>query len=141
MTSKNNAHCLIAKYETANPFTIASKEGIDVRLVDLGKSLPGTTVSFDGSPTILLNKNLLDNKTSYTVMAHELCHALYHSDLPGFYANFYNGRGKFEREADMFATELMLSYYVEETGSMPETYEELVNSYGVKEELAEYFCE
>ena len=60
--------------------------------------------------------------------------------LDGFYTAAYNGKGKLENEADRFATELMLLFYQEKYEDIPETFDTLKATFGIKEEMRKYYC-
>nr|DAQ41073.1 MAG TPA: IrrE protein [Caudoviricetes sp.] len=90
-------------------------------------------------PTIWINDSIRDSNLKYLVMAHELKHALDHYGLDGFYTAAYHGKGKLENEADRFATELMVLFYQEQYQDIPETFDKLISTYGVKEEMREYY--
>lgn len=72
-------------------------------------------------------------------MAHELKHALDHYGLDRFYTAAYHGKGKLENEADRFATELMLLFYQEKYEDIPETFDTLKATFGIKEEMRKYY--
>lgn len=88
-----------------------------------------------------MNEQLIDLPERFVVMAHELKHAMEHADLLGYYALQYGSKGKLEREADEFASELMVYLYEEQYMELPETFEDLQHAYGVKEEMADYVCQ
>lgn len=129
----------IRKFGTANPFSISKILGITYLFVDLPPRLFGRMITdADDKPVILLNNDLIDSKMRYTVMAHELLHAMEHVDLPNYYSFAYGGKGKLEREADLFASRLMYYFYKEEYMEEPESFERLHQEYGVKEDMADY---
>ena len=131
---------LVNRHNTANPFKIAEYENIDVKFVSLPSDLKGLMLSTpNDKPMIWINDNIRDCNLKYLVMAHELKHALDHYGLDGFYTAAYNGKGKLEREAEIFATELMLLLYKEQYEAIPETFDKLILTYGVKEEMREYY--
>jgi toxin-antitoxin system, toxin component len=66
-----------------------------------------------------------------------LKHALDHYGLDGFYTAAYNGKGQLEREAEIFATQLMLLLYQEQYEAIPETFDVFQSVYGIKEEMRE----
>nr|DAU70252.1 MAG TPA: IrrE protein [Caudoviricetes sp.] len=88
-------------------------------------------------PMIWINDSIRDSNLKYLVMAHELKHALDHYGLDGFYTAAYNGKGKLEHEAEIFATELMLLLYKEQYEAIPETFDIFQSVYGIKEEMRE----
>ena len=131
---------LVKRHKTANPFIIAEYENIEVRFVPLPSDLKGLMLSTpNDKPMIWINDNIRDCNLSYLVMAHELKHALDHYGLDGFYTAAYHGKGKLENEADRFATELMLLLYQEQYQDVPDTFDKLIATYGVKEEMREYY--
>ncbi len=131
---------LVKRHKTANPFIIAEYENIEVRFVPLPSNLQGLMLSTpNDKPTIWINDSIRDSNLKYLVMAHELKHALDHYGLDGFYTAAYHGKGKLENEADRFATELMVLFYQEQYQDIPETFDKLISTYGVKEEMREYY--
>lgn len=131
---------LVKRHKTANPFIIAEYENIEVRFVPLPSDLKGLMLSTpNDKPMIWINDNIRDCNLRYLVMAHELKHALDHYGLDGFYTAAYHGKGKLENEADRFAIELMLLLYQEQYQDVPDTFDKLIATYGVKEEMREYY--
>ena len=129
---------LVNRHNTANPFIIAEYENIDVKFVSLPSDLKGLMLSTpNDKPMIWINDSIRDSNLKYLVMAHELKHALDHYGLDGFYTAAYNGKGKLEREAEIFATELMLLLYKEQYEAIPETFDIFQSVYGIKEEMRE----
>ena len=131
---------LVKRHKTANPFIIAEYENIEVRFVPLPSNLQGLMLSTpNDKPMIWINDSICDSNLKYLVMAHELKHALDHYGLDGFYTAAYHGKGKLENEADRFATELMLLFYQEKYEDVPETFDTLKATFGIKEEMRKYF--
>lgn len=131
---------LVENHKTANPFTIADNLNISYIFVDFPARLKGRIiVTQDREPIILLNNSLKNSKEKYLVMAHELKHAMDHSDLIGYYSLCYGGKGKLELEANKFATDLMILLYQEQYQIIPDTFDKLISVYGVKEEMREYY--
>lgn len=131
---------LVKRHQTANPFIIAEYENIEVRFVPLPSNLQGLMLSTpNDKPMIWINDSIRDSNLKYLVMAHELKHALDHYGLDGFYTAAYHGKGKLENEADRFAIELMLLLYQEQYQDVPDTFDKLIATYGVKEEMREYY--
>lgn len=128
---------LVKRHKTANPFIIAEYENIEVRFVPLPSNLQGLMLSTpNDKPMIWINDNIRDCNLRYLVMAHELKHALDHYGLDGFYTA---AKGKLENEADRFATELMLLFYQEKYEDIPETFDTLKATFGIKEEMRKYY--
>lgn len=129
---------LVKRHKTANPFIIAECENIEVRFVPLPSNLQGLMLSTpNDKPMIWINDSIRDSNLKYLVMAHELKHALDHYGLDGFYTAAYNGKGKLERETEIFATQLMLLLYQEQYEAIPETFDVFQSVYGIKEEMRE----
>ena len=129
---------LVNRHNTSNPFIIAEYENIDVKFVSLPSDLKGLMLSTpNDKPMIWINDSIRDSNLKYLVMAHELKHALDHYGLDGFYTAAYNGKGKLEQEAEIFATELMLLLYQEQYEAIPETFDVFQSVYGIKEEMRE----
>lgn len=130
---------LVETYQTANPFTLAENLNIPYQYVNFPENLKGQIVVYNEKPIILLNDSIKETPTNYLVMAHELKHALDHPDLLGYYSLCYGGKGKLENEADRFATELMLLFYQEKYEDLPETFDTLKATFGIKEEMRKYY--
>lgn len=97
---------LISKYETYSPFELCNKMGIKVYMIDLPKTTKGFFYkeNENSKAIILLNKNL-DEKLLDIVCAHELGHALMHSNVNCIKEErnkFFNLK-KLEMEADYFS--------------------------------------
>ncbi|MDQ5984184.1 MAG: hypothetical protein RUMPE_01223 [Eubacteriales bacterium SKADARSKE-1] len=101
---------IIMQYGTRSPFQICEKMGINILFVDLPDKVNGFFVNSaeNGYRSILISKSIPDFKKE-EVCAHELGHALLHSEInsilhendPSF------GLKKFEAEADFFSNLLL----------------------------------
>lgn len=129
---------LYSEYKTYDPFVLAENKGIDVLFVPFGETPKGETVRFKEETLVLLNEQLMETTERYFVLAHELYHALEHENLSAYYTTQRNDKGTLEREASLFAGNLMLELYEEDYGYPPETFHHLQNLYGVAEELESY---
>lgn len=129
---------LYKECKTYNPFEIAEQKEIKVLFVPFGSTLKGETVQFKEETLILLNDDLIENNERYFILAHELYHALEHKNLSAYYITQRNGKGTLEREASLFAGNLMIDLYKEEYGYPPETFQQLQSLYGVSEEVQYY---
>ena len=99
------------QYGTQSPFQLCEKMGINIFFADLPDKVNGLFVnsSENGSRSILISKSLPACEQEQ-VCAHELGHALLHSEInsilleddPSF------GLTKFEMEADLFSNLLLL---------------------------------
>lgn len=81
--------------------------------------------------------NELDNKEY--VLAHEIGHAILHVEEQMMFYNPLLNKGKIEREADYFATRLLYSDIEIEDGI--ETYKQLANKLGIKEDFIKFIIE
>ncbi|MFL8887585.1 ImmA/IrrE family metallo-endopeptidase [Helcococcus kunzii] len=70
------------------------------------------------------------------VLAHEIGHAILHVEESEMFYNPLLNKGKLEKEADYFATKLLYSNLEIEDGI--ETYEQLANLLGIKEDNIKY---
>lgn len=106
---------LVKKYETNSPIELCNKIGIGVCVTDL----PETTKGFfykenQSSKMVILLNEKLDKELLNIVCAHELGHALMHSNVNCIKEESNNSFDlkKFEKEADYF------SFYLIEKASM-----------------------
>lgn len=101
---------LTSKYKTNDPFVIAEYEGITFKYAeDLSDNLIGIFLNVYNRKIIILNGNLKYKMERYFYMAHELFHALYHHETVALYHNVTSENWKNEREANEFATNLLLA--------------------------------
>lgn len=126
---------IVQTYGTSNPFIIAELLNIIVEYAPLNDSL-GHQFEMFNQKVIVLSSELENKPEAKFVMAHELFHALYHDEgLIYAYKNAYNEKGKYEREANEFATLLCLHDVVlEEDVSV---YEVLKQNY-IPEKMEEF---
>jgi Zn-dependent peptidase ImmA (M78 family) len=127
------------KYHTLDPFHIIEMCNIDLKYVPFVGGTLGLYRKVLGDPTIFLSDKLIDSPERYFVASHELCHALEHENIAGFYTLNERSRSKLENEANAFATSLCYSLYVEEHGDHSFTIEDLQREYGVPTSLSEIF--
>jgi Zn-dependent peptidase ImmA (M78 family) len=106
---KDNIKDLVKKNKTRNPFELA--EALEIILVEssLKDGLNGCYHEKAGFQFIYINRDLPYEKR-LMVAAHELGHAILHRGRNILYLsnNTYYTRGTFEREANLFAAELLL---------------------------------
>lgn len=98
------------RYHTSRPEILAVELGIDIQYHDIG-SLKGYYLVDRKRRYIVLN-NSLDEGMLQLVCAHELGHDRLHQELAGFTVwherNLFDSRSKAEREANLFAAELLI---------------------------------
>lgn len=109
MDVKKKIALLKRKYDTTNPFEIAENLGIKVIIEELG-SINGYYNKQLRMKQIHINSSLNEHMRLFTC-AHELGHALLHSDAntPFLRGNTFLSIGKMEIEANKFAMELLIS--------------------------------
>lgn len=99
---------LVEKYNTRNPFELAEYQNIEIIYSEL-KSVLGYYTKYRRVQSIILSNELPGHLERY-VCAHELGHAICHPDINVQWlceSTFYS-KGKFERQANTFAVELLL---------------------------------
>jgi Zn-dependent peptidase ImmA (M78 family) len=108
MDVKKIATKLAAKYKTNDPFTIADLRGINVLDCPM-KSTFGYYTKYRRVQNIILNSNMPEELRRF-VCAHELGHAICHTDLNTQWLkeNTLFSVDKVERQASSFAVELLL---------------------------------
>lgn len=96
---------IIEKHDSNDPFLIAEEEKIRVVFTKLG-GLSGLFTIRNGLKIILLNENLAKYQVKF-VLAHELYHALVHSECINLFLNQKSFNLKGEMQANSFATKLL----------------------------------
>ena len=99
---------LVEKYNTRNPFEIAEYQNIEIIYSEL-KSVLGYYTKYRRVQSIILSNELPEHLEKY-VCAHELGHAICHPDInvQWLCESMFYSKGKFERQANTFAVELLL---------------------------------
>lgn len=126
---------LIRKHNTRCPYRLAKELGIHIHECNLSNDMPkGLFKKMLGKKFIVLNLTRIKNEfEKQFVLAHELGHAVLHSNDTTFFLHDHTfcNRGKFEIQANKFAAELLIN----------ETYidESCLKTLSV-EQLAAYFC-
>ena len=92
--------------------------------------------SFNDKEIIVIRDDLEDEKQ---IIAHELGHAVLHTDYDTLLHSMLSNRGKNEREANYFATKLLYSDLEIEDGI--ETYKQLADSLGLNEDNVKYIVD
>ena len=109
MWIKNTVQYLIKKYDSNNPFEIASQMNIHVIEQDLHEDILGFYRYIRRNKFIFINANISEFKKIH-VCGHELGHSQIHPDIntPFMMNNTFLSVDKIEREADRFAAELLI---------------------------------
>lgn len=99
---------LLKTHNTNDPFELGRSLGIVIIFLDLGDTY-GFYRCYKRVKTIVINSELTEWLKRY-VCAHELGHAILHSDLNTAFLkkNTFYSIGKIEREANEFAVNLLL---------------------------------
>lgn len=105
---KSTVNQLVKKYGTNDPFKIAKFMGIIVVFEPLGNALGYYNKHFR-VPIIHINQDA-DRKSQFFIAAHELGHAVQHSDISTSFLKKHTlfSTDKLEIEANTFAVELLL---------------------------------
>lgn len=106
---KKKVNQLVRKFQTNNPFELASYKDIIILHQDLGSVL-GYFIIYKRIPVININESLSD-EMQRVVCAHELGHAVLHPKIstPFMKKHTLFSVDKIEREANLFAAELLIS--------------------------------
>lgn len=99
---------LVQKYGTSDPYQLCDYLNIFVRYAPTDDEFDGLYAYLNSKQLIILNEKYKDNEEGKFILAHELFHAIHHSDIIAYYHTGVNVKGKKEREADEFATKLLL---------------------------------
>lgn len=124
-------------YNTFDPFYIIEMSNIELQYVPFANKQRGLYYKVFETPTIFINERLQDSSEKYFVAAHELHHALEHSELSAYYLLNSKSQSKMEQEANAFALTLCMNLYIEENGVESMTSIDLHRFYGVPLELSE----
>lgn len=105
---KKEVQNLIKKYNTNDPKELCSYLGIEIIYEELG-TVNGYFQSAFRSKIIHLNTNLEENFSKF-VLAHELGHAVLHEKINLLFleTNTFDLKNKYERQANLFAAELLV---------------------------------
>lgn len=117
-------------YNTDDPFEIATKLGIEVKIVDENiKVLKACTDYIDNKPFIKINSQYT-TMSQRVLCAHELGHIILHQGVKHEYKNNYSGYYDLdaEFEANMFAVALVFppTSFIRPIAYMPAAYLQLL---------------
>lgn len=127
-------------YGTSNPFELC--EYLDIKIIrsNLGNEIKGffqrTT---EGYEIIHINSELDEHEVKY-ICAHELGHAILHTDmsLSFFIENSMQVKNRYEIQADRFAAELLITPAINEHIYSELNIEQLSSSLCIPEKLIRY---
>lgn len=130
---------LVRKYGTRNPEKLANELGIEIIRKKYKKTL-GFFKKELGKKFIVVNSNLSESMQQI-VIAHELGHAILHSNNNSIYIHEYTlfPRGRVEIEANMFSAELLIDENEIDKDYLNEMCtSQLASYFGVPKQLIEY---
>ena len=127
---------LVKRFGTRDPYKIAQKLGILVFFEDLGE-IHGYYNKLNRIKMIHVNSNANELQTTY-ILAHELGHGVCHPEenTPQLSAQSIASELKIEKEADYFATKLLIDGSHEELQN-PTKYD-ILSYYGLPDYLERY---
>ncbi len=128
---------LVNKYHTRDPFVLCGELAVNIIFANLPETVQGFYQMIDGYKFVYIN-NLLDENTARVVCAHELAHALLHSDynVLELLRDTFFCCPKYEREADLFCAYLLIDREeTEHTGMGVVCPEQIASIAGVPVEL------
>lgn len=107
---KNIVNKLIKKYDTRDPFELASCLNIKVLEEPLGRNIKGFYQLCPKNKVIHINENLRYEEKTF-ICSHELGHAVLHAKLNILFLerNTFCVKNRYEIEANQFASHLMIS--------------------------------
>lgn len=101
---------LIEAYGTNDPFELCKELNIKIMKTDLGNEIKGFFQKISDQCRIIHINSYLTNYEERYICAHELGHAIMHSEISisFFIDNPLQVKNKYELQADKFAAELLL---------------------------------
>lgn len=125
-------------YNTFNPEILVEFLNIDLRYVDYINNPKGQYIKIRDRKIILIKDTLEFSNERFFIIAHELYHALNHTDLIGYYSISKKTKNKMECEANHFAVKLLYEHFIHEHESLPYSFQELMYNYGIPQNF-DYF--
>ncbi|MEI7027897.1 ImmA/IrrE family metallo-endopeptidase [Paenibacillus sp. y28] len=134
---KEIIHKLVRRFKTNCPFEIAEGLGIHIRYSNLGDTTRGIYFRKLRRRFIVIHEDLSEEWQRF-VCAHELGHDRLHKGISRFFIEEHTffEIGRYERQANQFATHLLLAgSRLEED----ETLERYLQRHGVPAEMGKYY--
>lgn len=125
----------MVKYD---PFSIAEKEGIDVRYKNFEGMPLGLSTFVNGRSFILLDSSLKEDNLRYFICAHELYHATEHKELTNYYISHKKAMYKLEGEANRFALDLIIKLYIDWYHGEEKSVYDIYDYFNIPEEVYNY---
>lgn len=135
----NKLASIYNRTKTFNPFLIAEHEGIEYKYVEASSEFEGQTSNVLGKPLIILNSSLIDSPKKFVVMAHEVCHVLLHNGLISYYTLGSLQQSKMEYEANKFTSILLINFFVEHTGDMPDSFQAIKSAFMLEDDYEKFY--
>lgn len=106
---KDIVNKIISKYNTRDPIILMDELNISYKTAPFFGGTKGYLVKMNKKLGIIIN-SLLDEQTQKMVIAHELGHAILHSDEEMIFIKEFTlfNSGRYEVEANKFAAELLI---------------------------------
>ncbi|MDT1946050.1 hypothetical protein CKN99_05950 [Carnobacterium maltaromaticum] len=104
---KNLVNLLSIQHQSLDPFVLAKKLHIVVKYVQFDDAPLGDSAYILGRNYIFIDQRLEFLSERYTICAHELFHALQHTNLKDFYFSNTIAKSYMEIEADRFSEHLL----------------------------------
>ncbi|QLQ50931.1 ImmA/IrrE family metallo-endopeptidase [Lactiplantibacillus plantarum] len=133
------AHKLIKKYNTSDPYELAKRCGFIVLYADLGDVNYAQRDYYKRINVITLNSKSDENLQRYS-LAHEIGHAILHHGFSTAFFRKSSGCGMVnwaEKDANDFAMQIMLANFSDDDVDSMTNYE-LVESMGLEEKMVDY---
>lgn len=126
-------------YNTADPFELCEQMEIDVLFVRLPMHIKGFYCNIADCRIVYIN-NRLGESERRVVCAHELGHALLHTELNIMFINHYTNlkTARYEQEADYFSACLLIDNSLLESSCGLSTVADIASCAGVDEKLVEF---
>ncbi len=130
---------LVETYETNDVYTLCDYLNIEILITDNNKNADSYFLRNKTGDEFIFIKPELNHKEERSLLAHELGHALLHTDYGVAY--YYKGscnKGKLEIQANTFAAELLLTGIdLDDYIDFYPTIESLLEEIGIAENLIE----
>lgn len=118
------------RYSTFDPFIWADKLNIQVYWKEVADKPLAETLYYGDLPIIMMSNTIRYSNQRYFVLAHEMCHVIEQDGLTAYYSSNTRFKSKSENSADEFAMAVVTNLYIEESGHLPNTYQDLRYKYG-----------
>lgn len=141
---KQRVQKLIDRYHTCNPFKLAELCGLHVTYAPL-QEMHGLYMKYRRVGIIIISTEAPEEQLNF-ICAHELGHALLHDGLNihSMTSRAHFSAGRYEREADFFATELLMQMQLAADADFPDegfSVYAITHGNGIPDKVAEAWLE